>query len=314
MSTFDLLLNCNIQFVQIETFLKKLYHTKLKMLSIKKQVIIFTLFMIITLSLFSIVSAHDGHEEEIEGLKLWQVVLMAIGAGYIPMLLGYLCYYPLKKLQEKFDNIDVIANGIAIGVIVFLIFDYLSLTGLLGLNRLNFFIMITMVLTTTLVLILFYWVYSSDSTPKSLYLIWALGLGFHSLSEGIIMGLNFHQDLGLIMRFLPILSFTMHKFAEGFTGATLIHGNEDISWFHLVLYSGIAGLTIIIGVLAGYLIETLPGVYIEYFYAASFGAVLFIIPFFIPKNDSLNANRFKFYIGALIGFLFIYVGLIFHEI
>lgn len=276
--------------------------------------IVLVFFGVLLMFSLTSVSAHEDHFEGANNLTAPQVILMAFGAGFLPMLAGYFTYLLMQRFLAKREMSTLITDGISLGILVFLIFDYLNLTAFLGLNSPSFLSMIALLAVAVFVFLAFVWVVNDDNSSKTLYLLWAIGLGFHSFSEGIIMGYNFHLDLSLILRFFPALSFLMHKFAEGVTGAALIHRREAVSWKYLLLYAVISGLTIIPGVLVGFFITADTGSFINYFYAASFGSILFILPFYFPKEEHFLQKKLGFYFWMLMGFLFVYVGAYFHEI
>ena len=51
-------------------------------------------------------------------------------------------------------------------------------------------------------------------------------MALHSLGEGVIMGYNLHQGLGVALHLFPLISFTLHKVGEGWV-AGILPGSSD---------------------------------------------------------------------------------------
>ncbi len=278
---------------------------------------------ILTLSIlvFQFASAHSGGDDFTANgdIGIVGVIFIAIGSGWIPLLLGIMTYFGIKNLRDWKGGDHKMTDGVSLGVIVFLIFDYLSLSGFLGIQdfsstntlsqNLVTFLMIAIVAIVFVGFVLFDDMEKSDMT---LYMLWSIGLGFHSFSEGIIMGFNLQQGLAPALRFFPITSFLIHKYMEGFTLAALILKRKPVTPIQAIGLSIIAGITIIPGVYFGYAVSGAVGKFIAYFYAASFATVMFIIPKFFPVESQKNMLKYYMFFG--LGFVILYIGSLIHEI
>ncbi len=282
----------------------------------------FSLYLLsLAILVFQFVSAHSGGDDFTANgdIGVMGVIFIAVGSGWIPLLLGIMTYFGIKNLRDWKGDDHKLTDGISLGVIVFLIFDYLSLSGFLGIQEFSSTNTLSQNLVTFLMLAIVTIVYAGfvlfdemEKNDMTLYILWAIGLGFHSFSEGIIMGFNLQQGLAPALRFFPIASFLIHKFMEGFTLAALILKRKEVTPVQAIGLSIIAGITIIPGVYFGYVISGAVGKFIAYFYAASFATVMFIIPKFFPVES--QKNMLKYYLSFGLGFVILYIGSLIHEI
>jgi len=277
-------------------------------------------FLAIILIFCISVSAHQNGGDFAESdIGIWGVILIALGSGWLPMLVGASTYFLIKNWKDWAGEDHKWTDGISMGVVVFLIYDYLSLSGFLGLQDFKvgaasakysiIFLMISLVAIIFLGFAIFDKMENNDMT---LYILWAVGLGFHSFSEGIIMGFNLQGGLAPALRFFPITSFLIHKYMEGLTLGALFLRRKEVTPLQVIGLSLLMGISIIPGVYVGYVVGGAVGRFIAYFYAASFASVMFIIPKFFPKNT--ENNMLKYYFGFGIGFIILYLGSLIHEL
>ena len=266
------------------------------------------------------VSAHQGHDDFTQSnIGIWGVILIAMGSGWVPMLVGAMTYFLIKNWKDWTGDDHKWTDGISMGVVVFLIYDYLSLSGFLGIQDFkigataaNYSIIFLMVSLVALIFLGFAVFDDMEKNDMTLYILWAVGLGFHSFSEGIIMGFNLQDGLAPALRFFPITSFLIHKYMEGLTLGALFLRRKEVTPLQVIGLSLLAGISIVPGVYIGYVVSGIVGKFIAYFYAASFASVMFIIPKFFPKNT--ENNMLKYYFGFGIGFIILYLGSLIHEL
>ena len=280
-------------------------------------------------------------------LPLYLILLVSLAISYLPTLLGF--EFAHRKLQKTkwFRPATAFPNGIAIGVILFLFYDYLSLTTLLGLGGSNYvreiLLLSSFILTFFIVLKV-----SNKWNGPHIAILWVVFLGIHSVAEGIIMGFNYLQGLNIILQPLPILSFIIHKIGEGFVGAMLISvlRSPDTSTpvqeagdqprkplqtagrlqIFLLLLTGIATFPVVLGVIIGYfdilglglsflgfLITS--GDLSSYLYAMSVAGVFIVVPYLTAIVQEDEQNRIRgLAVGITVGFLAMYFGALLHEI
>jgi zinc transporter ZupT len=130
-----------------------------------------------------------------------------------------------------------------------------------------------------------------------------------SLGEGVIMGYNLTQGLGVALQPLPILSFALHKVVEGTTAGLLA---RDSSWPALGLWlTAIAGLPGLVGLLVGF--AGLPGSVSTIAYALGAGTLLFVLPKFLTSRSDRDWIWSQS-LGVGLGFLFMYLAALLHEL
>lgn len=151
--------------------------------------------------------AHGLLAETGEEASLTTVILLSAAAGLFPFVVGFWASEK-TRLREW-------AEGFAAGILIYLMIDFFGLTGSLGMGLTNLLVRGGLLIGFTIGLVLPAW---HRLTPSW---AWAVGVAMHSLGEGIIMGYNLHMGLGVALRFFPLLSFVLHKVAEGWVAGML---------------------------------------------------------------------------------------------
>ncbi|MGH9876128.1 MAG: hypothetical protein ACRD5H_00690 [Nitrososphaerales archaeon] len=152
---------------------------------------------------------------------------------------------------------------------------------------------------------------TATTVPLVLTYAWAiLGVGLHSMGEGIIMGYDFSTGATSLSP-SQISSFVLHKIGEGFTIGVLTmynHNNTTSKNRHLLATGAIAAVPTMAGAAMGYAL--FPSILSTYLFAAAAGATIFIITIFVTLMAS---PRYSVPIGILVGFLFMYFSGVLHQ-
>lgn len=154
----------------------------------------------------------------------------------------------------------------------------------------------------------------------------ALGVGLHSVGEGIIMGYDFSTS-ATSMSPAQTSSFVLHKIGEGFTIGVLIMFSRGVGGdsnnnsnntssskrytLHTLAIGAIAAVPTVAGAAMGYAL--FPSTLSTYFFAASAGATIFIITRLAYLAANIRQHGSLVIIGILIGFLFFYFSGILHQ-
>lgn len=239
-------------------------------------------------------------------------VALGASAAFFPVLAGLLM--ALRSYRWS-GRARALLDGAVAGALLFLFLDFMSLTANLGIGLRE---LAGQALFITLFVAGMIGLAASEAgwrgagaaaADRRVAYLWALGIGFHTLGEGLIMGYNLHLGLGAALRFLPLLSFMLHKLAEGVSVAALI-GGERPTLRSLVGMSLVAGLPAVPGVLMGFL--GAPGAISNYFYALGAGALVYVL----PKVFRVRAGKPEVagYVGVAGGLIFMYLAALLHEI
>ena len=154
---------------------------------------------------------------------------------------------------------------------------------------------------------------TKGSTGVNMWVIYliSIGLGFHSLAEGIVIGYDLNvSGISLnIGSLTQALSFIIHKFAEGFIIPILFLSR--LSWRDIIIPGSIASLPILLGTALG--LFGLPGIMSSVFFAMGAGGSIYMllrfVPMILPSKNILYSSLVIF-----IGFFFVYVAGLIHSI
>ncbi len=152
----------------------------------------------------------------------------------------------------------------------------------------------------------------SDQNYVRFSYLFALGIGFHSFSEGVVIGLDLlaDYDFTLLQRFAQTMSFLLHKFSEGLIiSVPLLFVTSKTSKviFNLTL---ISILPLIFGSMFGFLGY---GSLASYFFSAGAGSLIYILYRFGRIFNNISERRI-IYLGIIIGILYMYSSGIIHSI
>jgi zinc transporter, ZIP family len=241
-------------------------------------------------------------------------------------LAGFTIYLglPVARLKEQTRNAQSLLNALALGVLVFLVWDILSkalepieasLKSGMKSGHFGSFTSLVMMLTLGLVvglvgLVIFHEraIRRSDGTPlpAQLALLIASGLGLHNFSEGLAIGQA--AATGAIgFAAVLIVGFSLHNITEGFAvAAPLVVGGRGASppsWSFLGLAGLIGGGPTFVGTLIGYRV-TSPQAFVL-FLALAAGALLYVIGELFAVGRRFQQPVWSAW-GIVLGFLVAY--------
>ena len=247
------------------------------------------------------------------------VILLAIIAT-VPGI--YAGLFILKALKIRRESIKILAINIAIGILFAFLYDLLKSTSGISTGSLrtvtdvfNIIVFLVVFLSFTIV---YRYINKKHQNNKynnyysilfySAYLWAMLGVGLHTIGEGIVIGYDFRTG-ATSLSLAQVSSFILHKIGEGFTMSIFILCGK-LKNIHILLIGAIATFPILVGASMGYSLFS-PSI-ATYFFAGAAGATIFIITKFInmTKDTSLH-NRTL--IGILAGFLFMYFSGVIHQ-
>ncbi len=235
--------------------------------------------------------------------------------GVAPTLAGVL---PLTLARKQITHQNVwIFAGLAVGILLALFNDLLGEASGLG-QALGFARTLTQpILVASFMFGPILLVYLSGfrwSSRPGLTYAWsgflvALGIAFHSIGEGVVVGYDFRAselalNLGTV---LQALSFALHKFAEGFVISIMYFRGRKLRYpFAAAAIGSVPGL---LGVVAGYVpVSGLTG---SAFFAMGAGATIFILAQQMPL--ALGGGGRRVSVPILAGFLIIYLAGLIHS-
>jgi len=239
------------------------------------------------------------------------VFASAVIPAYIGLLIALLI---AKKIGDRFSRFGA---SLASGISFALFFDLVSNASGLGLNLASR-VSITQVIFIGSFIVGIFALFALDarassdvSVPTFLVYIIALGVSFHSIAEGIVVGYDirttgFSQDLATIMQGL---SFALHKAAEGFVIGSFFTKQSKLS--NVIFAGAIASLPGVLGALLGAF--GIPGIVSSYLFAMGAGAAIYTITKLIPAAVS-GKNNITIAMGIALGYLFIYGAGLIHNI
>jgi zinc transporter ZupT len=237
------------------------------------------------------------HIEPREGTQIFPVdlILGSILASTIPLLIGILF---AKKVTGR-----ILFTGFIIGSLFFLFFDLLKQTSGLSEARINNIIDITNYIGIFLPLII------SKGESPNIYIAytWALlGVGFHSFGEGTIIAYDFLTGETLIS-LTQVISFSLHKFAEGFAIGILLYEISKEIKDTLVCFL-LATIPFILGLTSAFYYPTAELATV--FFAIASGSTVFLLAYFLAKT---RINE-RLILGIIFGLSFIFFAGVLHSI
>ncbi len=277
---------------------------------LKLILLLISIFLITTIHLVAADTNDASEQVEVNTKTITIIIILAILTGFFPLMLGYFTVKVMEENEKMIELNFVRAYGISFGFSIFLLYDYLNLSGLFSLNRSNLLQHIGIVIAFLLSLIFF--ITAENSNKIEAVYLWAIGMGIHSFSEGIIIGFNFSLGLAASFSFLPLISFIIHKIIEGFIGATIFLGRSKPEYSQLIKLSMISALPIVGGVLVGYILGgrynfANVGRLTLFLFASSVAAIIFILPqisLIIDHNPKTITIYYKWIIFGLLIFFF----------
>jgi ZIP family zinc transporter len=239
-------------------------------------------------------------------------------------LAGFTIYLglPFARLRQRASGLQSLFNALALGVLVFLVWDILSkalepVGGALkdGVKSGHWggFTSLALMLVCGLVVGLVGLVTFHDRAlrrspirtplPAQLALIIAIGLGLHNFSEGLAIGQAAAKDaIGFAL--ILVVGFGLHNITEGFAvAAPLAVGDEVPSWAFLGLTGLIGGGPTFLGTMIGYRVAS-PQAFVLFLSLAA-GALLYVIGEMFAVGRRFQRPLWSAW-GMVLGFLVAY--------
>lgn len=250
-------------------------------------------------------------------MTLWHTVALGALAGFT-VYLGL----PVARLRHRSPGLKSLLNALALGVILFLIWDILTkalepieaamknalTSGHWGLFA-TLAAMLVIGLTVGLVGLVMFdaatvrRAAAQARTPSRMAMMIAVGLGLHNFSEGLAIGQG--AAVGAIgFALILVVGFGLHNVTEGFAvAAPLVATGETPSWSFLGLAGLIAGGPTFVGTLVGYRIAA-PSAFVL-FLALAAGALFYVVGEMFAVTRRLQAPVWGAW-GIAAGFLIAY--------
>jgi len=235
---------------------------------------------------------------------------------------------PVARLKNLTRNWQAFLNALAVGILVFLLFDVLKkatepITAALDMAKQGHaatFGFLLVIFGGGLGLGLLSLVYfdrfvikkkareakEGAATPGQLALMIAIGIGLHNFSEGLAIG-QASRSGALSLATILIVGFGLHNASEGFGVAAPLTTNSSVtrpSWLFLGLLGLIAGGPTFFGTVIGFSLYSEPIFVLCLALAA--GSILYVIAELLNVGRRIGSNAVAMW-GILIGFLAAFV-------
>src|SRR5450432_302408 len=229
---------------------------------------------------------------------------------------------PIARLNKPAQGWQAFLNALAIGILVFLLWDVLSKASepieaarkdaQLGSDAGHFVLLLALFAGGfgfgSLGLVYFERYYvrrvakksrAGEASPAQLALIIATGIGLHNFSEGLAIGQSSRAGaIGLAT--ILIIGFALHNTTEGFGIAAPLTSGDRPSWRFLALAGLIGGGPTFVGTILGY------SVYSEalfvLFLALAAGSIFYVVAELLNVGRRFNMRELVMW-GIVIGFL-----------
>lgn len=234
--------------------------------------------------------------------------LVLVG-GFVPLLIGIILPRLFGGWQDRRGKLFV---GFSIGVLLSSFYDLMKETSGLSGSTLRTVVDMANVLALSLTLVGFYVLHSrlsgEPAVPLALAYLWALlGVGFHSMGEGIVAGYDFGSGY-TILSVTQVLSFALHKVGEGFTVGTLL-AMSNMKILHSLSTAVIGGTPVVLGALLG--LGGLPTGTSTVFFAAAVGATIY----FVFRLSVIGGRESpELVVAILLGFAYMYLSGVLHQL
>ena len=227
-------------------------------------------------------------------------------------------------ISNRNSNKKDIITGISLGIILFLFVDNLEGSIMLGidfgLTKITSNIILILIFIITIVTLTTIetnrtekYRTNKDLEHKELAIIFALIFTFHSMAEGIIIGYNiqFINEFSIINHGIQSLSFGLHKLGEAIVITIPFLFIRTIRLRDITKIIFIIIIPIIIFTYLGYQLNI--GNLTNYLFAITSGGLVYLI---IKISQIIKINKYKinYYLGVLLGILFIYLAGFLHSI
>jgi len=189
------------------------------------------------------------------GEQLFAYALVGVYVGIIPVGLGMLWYPAMRRFSPRTMNFIL---SLTVGLLVFLLVDtYLEMAEVADqlpgvFQGLPFGLFMALLTWLSIMAVGSIKRYSDRETPQGrafIAFLIALGIGFHNLGEGLVVGTAFALGEAALGSFL-VVGFILHNLTEGIgIAAPVTKDRPKFGWFLLMLL--VAGAPAVLGVLIG---------------------------------------------------------------
>lgn len=256
------------------------------------------------------VSVFDTLTPGEQGINLASPVIASVvtfAATTLPIYVGLF----LPRLSRWEGGKKAFLYGVGIGILFVSFFDLAKETAGISTSTLRGPLDVFNVLSLAFGLLAFLVLFSKEwneriSSSLLLYLWALLGVGFHGVGEGIVIGYDFLTG-ATVFSFAQITSFVLHKVGEGITIGILLRERGD-GIGHAGLSGLVAGSPAFLGALAGIL--GMPSYASTFFFAVSAGATIFMATKFASLAGGTTSRTV---VGIFVAFLYMYVSGVLHQ-
>ena len=257
------------------------------------------------------------HSLQPDGELVGYFALIGTYVGIIPVMIGLLWLPFIKKLSQNKYQFFL---AFTIGLLLFLAFDSLEEAFEISKNNLSDSFNGTLLIGTVTILTFFglYFVstqlisktkFSKISTPVSISLMVAIGIGFHNLGEGLAIGAAVGLGNLALSTFL-IVGFAIHNTTEGFAIVAPLAKTKSIIP-KLIAMGLIAGTPAIFGAwIGGFFFSPFSAII---FLAIGAGAIFQVIISIIlwQKKENNFLSSWPLMLGISLGLVIMYLTSIF---
>jgi ZIP family zinc transporter len=237
------------------------------------------------------------------------LILSVIAGGTI--FLGL----PVARLSKPAPVLRAMLNAIAVGILVFLVWDVLSgaweyVDPALSPDDRHWgtaigygLLMFAGVTVGLLGLVGYERRMKHDLDPAKLSMLIAIGIGLHNFAEGLAIGQSAASG-AIALAVLLVVGFGLHNATEGFGITAPLAGAEKPSWGRLLLLGLIGGGPTFVGTLVGYKFTSDPVAVI--FLSLAAGSILYVVIQLIgvaARNRRTDLLAVGMVIGLVAGFL-----------
>lgn len=237
------------------------------------------------------------------------VVLLTLGAALVPVYIGV----GLVQAVDHWPRRQGWLLGSAGGILFASFFDLLKETAGLSTGTLRSANDVANIVafSVALIVLLAFQQYGARqgwiANGALLLYLWAIiGVGLHSLGEGVVIGYSFVTGV-TTLSVAQGLSFALHKLGEGFT-IGVVAALGAVRSRHLAVSALAGGVPATLGAVLG--LGALGGTAVTIAFAASVGATVYVLARLLMREGT---SREQTILGVLVGFLYMYFAGVLHQ-